>query len=203
MRMKTKCEAFVLACAVAAQAQSPALTKFHDSVNGVAFRYPAQWSSGNSLVFYLGSLILIGVQPGAGPEAPQANVGFNATESKGPYAGTNLNGIQFVYHVAAATSPDEARKRIWPGRGGPKTMLTGEKIHGVAFDHAFWKDAGLGHQADRDIYATFRDGHCYMFEEDIHTVSMDNVNPLTEGQLKQLRRELDSVMQSVRIRGAR
>jgi hypothetical protein len=32
---------------------------------------------------------------------------------------------------------------------------------------------------------------------------MDNVNPLTEGQLKQLRRELDSVMQSVRIRGAR
>jgi hypothetical protein len=70
------------------------------------------------------------------------------------------------------------------------------------YNHFSGGDAGLGHGASREIYSSFRDGHCYLFEESIHTVSMDDPKSLSPVEWKQLHKELDRIMQSVRIESA-
>lgn len=194
--------AIFLAYIFASQSRAQQLKTFVDPKSGVTFRYPAQWSSGNDVAFYLGSLILVPTQPGNGPETPQANVGFNATEPGSAYAGTNLNGVQFVYHVAPAAIADDCRKRILAVED-EKSKAVQATINGVTYSHFSSADAGLGHQASREIYGTFQEGRCYMFEEDIHYAGMDNPKSLTAPQLKHLRKHLDAIMQSVRIRAVR
>jgi hypothetical protein len=202
MRMKTNCGALVLVCFVAAQAQSPHFKTFDDPKSGVSFRYPAQWSSASDIAFYFGSLVLAPAQPGEGPENPEANVGFNARKPRNPYAGTNLYGVQFVYHAATAATSADCGKRILAAEDEKKEPVRAT-IHGVVYDHFSTAVAGLGHQASREIYATFREGQCYMFEGDIHYATPGDPNSMTALQMEHLRKQLDAVMRTVRIRNAR
>jgi hypothetical protein len=187
-----------------AQAQSPALKTWHDEAYGVTFRYPAQWTSGPEIGFYLGSEILDYDSDG-GAKEPLAKVGFVVGPEAGPYSGTNLNGVQFVFNVIPHSTGDQCRKSVEEVANLPLVQTI---LHGIAYDHYSGGDAGLGHQASREIYSTFRDGHCYLFEESIHTVSI-NEEPLSSlqvkrfrSQLKQLQNQLDKVMQSVRFEPA-
>lgn len=197
MGMTARYSSALLFCVLAAQAQSPALKTFHDPTDGVTFRYPAEWSAGQDVQFYLGSEILERNSDG-GAKEPLGKIGFVA-EKTGPYAGTNLNGVQFVFNVVPRSSENECRKRVEDAANKPVTQTT---VHGIVYNHYSGGDAGLGHQASREIYSSFRDEHCYMFEESIHTMSMDDPKSLSAAQWKQLRKELDRVMQSVRFESA-
>ena len=192
-----RCSSVLLACALAAPAQSPALKTFHDATYGVTFRYPAQWSSGPDVQFYLGSEILER-NPDGGAKEPLGKVGFVVGKT-GPYAGTDLNGVQFVFNAIARSTEDDCRKRVEDVANRPLLQTT---VHGIAYNHYSGGDAGLGHGAAREIFSSFRDGHCYLFEESVHTVSMDDPKPLSPSQLNHLHKELDGVMQSVRYDSA-
>ena len=176
------------------QAQSSALKTFHDAKHGVTFRYPAQWESGPGVAFYLGSEIL-NLAPDGGAVPPLGKVGFVVQPESGPYAGTNLNGVQFVYNVSPDSTAGECRKRVEGVSNNPITPAT---VHGVAYNYFSGGDAGLGHGADRKIYSTFRDGNCYLFEESIHTWNPD-AKPLSVPEMNRLRQALNRVMQSVRF----
>jgi hypothetical protein len=182
---------------IAAQAQSPVLKTYHDAKYGVTFRYPAEWKSG--IGFYLPSPILFEPEIGQGPA--RAMFGFNALDEGGPYSGTDLNGVEFVYNVIPRSTATQCRKRV-EGNLNSSQRRVETTLRGVTYDHFSYDGAGLGHQVTGDIYATASHGHCYLFEEAIHTISIDNAKFLSAAQSKQLRDQLDRVMQSVRIENA-
>jgi len=199
MFWKANCASVLLLVALATQAQNPAAKVFHDAQYGVTFHYPARWSAGPDVGFYLGSEI-VEQNPDGGTHDPIAKVGFVVREGDSKYSGTNLNGVQFVYNVVPQSKAGSCRKRV---QDLSEDLVGQTAIHGVPYNHFSGGDAGLGHQASREIYSTFQNGQCYLFEEAIHTASMNEVRPLKPTELKVLQRELDGVMQSVRIEGAR
>ena len=83
-----------------------------------------------------------------------------------------------------------------------ETPIADAVIHGIRYNHFSGGDAGLGHQASRQIYSTMRAGNCYLFEESIHTFERRRSRSVSNAQWKHLRRELDAVMQSVRFDAA-
>ncbi len=179
---------------VAAQSQPSTLKTFHDAQHGVTFRYPDNWESGAAVVFYLGSEIVY-PKPEGGLEEPLGKVGLVVGKS-GPYAGTNLNGVQFVFNLVRGLDAAGCRKRV---EDAANTPVNETVIHGVTYNHYSGGDAGLGHQASREIYSTLRGGDCYLFEETVHTFSFEEARGLTKAQWKQLHAELDRVMESVRF----
>ena len=193
------CAAILFLMALSAQAQTPALKTFQDAKYGVTFQYPEQWSAGPDVSFYLGSEILQ-QNPDGGLPDPIAKVGFVVDEDRKNFAGTNLNGVQFVYNVILNSSKDDCRKRVQSLSEDPIGAAT---LHGVRYNHFSGGDAGLGHQASREIFSSFQRKRCYLFEEAIHTVSMDQARPIDPAKLKHLREQLGAVMQSVRIDSAR
>jgi hypothetical protein len=178
-----------------APSQIRAHKTFHDPKYGVSFRYPSGWSDGADVDFYLGSEIL-DVKPEGGAAAPIAKVGFAVKEGDPRFSHTHLSGVQFVYNVISQSTPEDCRGRIQDLSRDP---IVETVLRGVTYHHFSGGDAGLGHQASREIYATFREGRCYLFEEAIHTATGENSRALTVQQWKHLRRELDAVMQSVHI----
>jgi hypothetical protein len=195
MPRKTTWTCVVLLTVFASHAQTSALKTFHDAQYGVTFQYPARWSAGPDVLFYLGSEILE-LKPGGGAHEPLAKVGFVVGEGDKEYSATNLNGVQFVYNLIPQSTADACRKRVQDLSADPITQTT---IHGVIYNHFSGGDAGLGHQASREIFSSFQNGHCYLFEEAIHTMTMDDAKQLDHARWKSLRRKLDSVIQSVHI----
>jgi hypothetical protein len=199
MRKSFICAFSLLVLVLVAPAQTHRLKTFHDLKYGVTFRYPAGWSSGADVQFYLGSEILQ-LNPDGGAGDPIVKVGFVVKQGDNAYSGTNLNGVQFVYNVISQSTVDACRKRVEEVANNPVVETV---IRGVTYNHFSGGDAGLGHQASREIYSTFQNGNCYLFEEAIHTASMDEVRPLDPAKLHSLRMELGEVMQSVRVDGPR
>jgi hypothetical protein len=173
------------------------LKSFHDPNSGVGFFYPAAWSNGPEVSFYLDSEITTFDK--TGPIAPRAKVGFVANTKHGEYAGTNLSGVQFVYNEIPDKDAAECRKRVTDLADDQRPADT-VTVNGIAYTHYLGGDAGLGHGAERKIYSTYREGRCVLFEESMHTFSMDDPKALSDEKRAQLWRQLDAVMQSVRFR---
>jgi hypothetical protein len=182
--------------ALSCPAQS--LKSFHDPQTGVSFSYPAAWCNGPDVLFYLGSEITTSNET-TGPVPPRAKVGLVADTKSGPYAGTNLNGVQFVYNEIPDTDAAACRKRVTDLADDQRPSDT-VTLNGVIYAHYSGGDAGLGHGAEREIYSTYRGGQCVLFEESIHVFNLSEVKALSSAQTAQLRRQLEAVMQSVRFR---
>jgi hypothetical protein len=108
MRKSCSCALALLVFVLASPAQTPRLKTFRDAKYGVTFRYPAGWSSGADVQFYLGSGILQ-LNPDGGATDSIARVGFQVKEGDKTYLGTNLNGVQFVYNVIPQSTADACR----------------------------------------------------------------------------------------------
>ena len=88
-------------------------------------------------------------------------------EANGPYAGTDFNGVEFVYTVIPNLIPAQCRKRVEALKDDSE-KITETTLNGVAYDHFSYVEAEAGHQAFGEVYATASHGHCYLFEEAIH-----------------------------------
>jgi hypothetical protein len=190
---------FVSGWAGAAPAQT--LATYHDPKYGVSFAYPAEWRADPHLGFYLESDILAPAVAGSGAPEALMKVGFNNADD-GLYPGTNLNGVEFVYFVAPETTQAACYDRIrgLEDKSQGDRKAAGIVIGGMSYLHLKTGDAGLGHGADRDLYAAYVGKLCYLFEAGIHTSNGDDPKPLTRVQYAALRARLKAVMQSVRIR---
>jgi hypothetical protein len=205
-RMKIRRFAFVLACAVpvftAAQAtKRPAattkvLTTYTDPANGVSFKYPAAWTIVREPSFYLPPLISLPQQ------SPQAVVSLSPS---GDYLKTNLGGLEFTYVTLRLPSQASCLQRITEDirEDKPPESVT---INGTQFFHTNTGDAGLCHQANRNIYETYRHGACFLFEAAFYTVCPDPDDgraQLTADQSEVLSRPLDAIIQTVKIRAVK
>jgi len=189
----------VLVCA-ALHAQTNTLTTYYDPGYGVSFTYPSEWKADPKLGWYLGTDILHAFAKES--EAPQAlaKVGFWNT-GIGTYAGTILDGVEFVYFVVPDTTKDACYARLtgFLGTSAAGRRPSRTTIHGVNYLHFESGDVGLGHSAGRDIYAGYLEDRCYLFEAGIHSEPGSDRRILTKEQNNELRARLNAVMQSVQI----
>ena len=193
--------AAISACIVlSVQAQTPTLKSYVDREYGVSFQYPAEWKLDNNLGFYLGTQILPNPEGSSeGPDKPRAIVGFERKlNAQGQYPdGTNLSGVEFVYLVLPQADAAHCYARLGADANGWKRSQI--VVAGVTYQRVQGGDAGLGHGATRDLYGTFREGRCYLFEGDIHTTTADNPKFLAGAKLRKIENQIAAVMQSVKI----
>jgi hypothetical protein len=80
--------------------------------------------------------------------------------------------------------------------------LDNVQINGRSFLHISGGEVGLCHQTSSNIYETFSEGRCYLFQSAIHTLCpgvVDGTRELTSAESKALARQLDLIIQSVKI----
>jgi hypothetical protein len=171
---------------------------YHDPANGVSFAYPAQWKADKKLGWYLGTAILHAFETGFDLPEPMTKVGFSNTDA-GPYPGTNLDGVEFVYLLVPNTTKETCYGRLSRFLESSLRSRSTVMIHGVSYVHFESGDGGLGHGAQRDIYETYLADRCYLFEAGIHTDLGSERKPLTKQQNAQLAGSLNTVMRSVHI----
>lgn len=183
--------ATVLASALSggAQGQIP-LSTYTNATTGVRFQYPSVW------------------KPVAKPEAQtqpflfdqglQPVIDLEFSPKGNLYEKTNLVGLDFVYAAPAASSVAACYKLGEVDSGvAQKEMVT---INGVPYQHAFGGEAAMCHEMSANIYATYRDGVCHLFEQDFMTVCagvQEGTRGLTPAETKALQHHLDAIMQSV------
>ena len=207
-RMKIRRSAFVLSCGplffLAAQApkQAPPAAKvslkvYSDPTNGVSFSYPANWKMSREPSFYLAPLIFYPQQ------SAQAMVFFKPS---GTHLETDFAGLEFTY--VARSEPDQVSclQQVTKDIDPEERPLETVTINGTRFFDITTGDAGLCHQASRNIYETYRHRTCFLFEAAFYTVCPDpNVGraQITAAQSKALSRPLDAIIESVKISPAK
>lgn len=186
-----------------ARSQTPVSKSYVDHEYGVSFQYPADWKLDSGLGFYLGTQILLSGDSNEPYDKARAIVGFERKlNAQGEYPdGVNLSGVEFVYLVIPRTNAAHCYARL--GQEGDKSKRSQIVVAGVTYRRVQSGDAGMGHAVTRDLYGTFRDGRCYLFEGDIHTTTANNPKFLAGGPLRKLEGQIAAVMQSVRIGGTK
>lgn len=204
MRTRRFAGALLWAWMVAAYAQQVKTVEYRDAANGASFAYPAEWRADPGLGFYMQDDILEPTAVGRVAEQAIMKVGFE-NRGTGPYAGTNLDGVEFVYFVVPGGSRAacEGRVRREQDTSQGDRAPAGVVIGGVTYLHLRTGDAGLGHDAYHDLYGGYLADRCYLFEGVVHTIAAQahtsDPTPLTGVQQKALRAQLEAVMRSVRI----
>jgi len=190
----------LLGSALATQAQqvtlvSPSSMQFTDPVYGVTFRYPAKWNFGAGNEFY--SPVSI-----ASPDSlPRGVVFFKDDAGFNPYPNTNLSGAEFVFVNRKASSIRECSALALQGEGNAKP-LAAKTINNIDYVHTKAENAGMCHQVQEDVYATYRNRTCYLFDLAIHTICAgvkDNTRAITNSELAQVEANLEKILSSVEI----
>ena len=184
---------FALALALAplvAAAQSVPLSLFTDPGSGVSFHYPSVWKRVARPETYIPPVVIQrGLQPAVDVEfSPQGNL----------YEKTNLSGLDFVYATAPTASAPECYKLGEVDTGSVHKEVI--QLRGIVYQHASGGGAGMCHEIGTQIYSTYREGVCHLFEQDIMTVCpgvQEGTRGLTATEMKALQHHLDAIMQSV------
>ena len=172
---------------------TPSLMQFTDPPYGVAFRYPAKWTFSVNSSFYATTSITSTNNPARGVVFVKASEGFN------PYPNTNFDGAEFVYANRKSSSTAQCSASL---HGNGEKILAAKTIGSINYVHAQASDAGMCHQTQEDLYATYRNQTCYLFDLAVHTICpgvKDNSRALTTTELAQLQSTLEKILSSVEI----
>lgn len=188
----------LLGTALATQAQqvtlaTPSSMQFSDPDYRVSFLYPAKWNYSVGNEFYTPVSI--------SPDGPPRGFVYFSSNNGGynPYPRTNLAGAEFVYANRQTASTDECLKSVMKGDANAK-MLGTKEINGMSYTHAQTASAGMCHQYSEDIYATHRNGTCYLFDLAVVTLCVfDNTREITNSELAQVHASLEKILSSVEI----
>lgn len=184
--------------ALAAQAQqvtlvSPSSMQFSDPDYGVTFRYSPKWNFSANSGFYATTSITSADNPARGAVFVKDSEGFN------PYPNTNFDGAEFVYTNRKTASIAECSALL---HGNGDKVLATKTIGHINYVHAHASDAGMCHQTQEDLYATYRNQTCYLFDLAVHTICpgvKDNTRALTSSELVEVHASLEKILSSVKI----
>jgi hypothetical protein len=199
--LRLKIISLLFAAALTSQGQqvtlaTPSSMQFSDPDYRVTFRYPAKWNYSESNGFLMTVMI-------ASPENPPRGFVYFSSISGGynPYPRTNLVGAEFVYANRNAASTDVCLKSVLQGDANAK-MLGTEEINGMSYTHALTGSAGMCHSYSEDIYATHKNGTCYLFDLAVETLCpglVDNTRAITSGELAQVHASLEKILSNLEI----
>ncbi len=186
---------FVLSIHAIAQAQQPVPTStYTDPAQGVSFRYPAVWQLSKTGQFY-------DSVPIVPPETQETQAVVNFKAANTPYANTNLSGLDFTYTVVPQPSSSDCDALAIKSTGGPGKS-DHLNLNGVSFLHLKSGSASMCNQLTADLYTTFRNGRCFVFQAGFHTICagvVDGSRALTPAETRALSRHLDAIMPTVRF----
>jgi hypothetical protein len=172
---------------------------YNNPQHGVSFRYPAVWQATTQFAYHPPALTQSDV---AKPIAAFAysEGGFPRKQLVGPYGGTNLEGVRFVYSVVSAASVAECSAKAASVSGSPKGLpvMFGER----SFSMYETESTGMSQSTSGKLYATYAGSTCYLFETDVAVVSpgvVDNIQALTPAQLSFIDSHLIDIIKSVQI----
>jgi hypothetical protein len=183
---------FAMAPMIAA-AQSTSI--FSDPGSGVSVHYPSQWKKVPRTETYIPPYLL---QEGLNPVV---DVEFPPKGS--PYEKTNLAGLDFMYATAPAASVADCYKLGEVDTGSAQKDVI--QLRGIVYQHASGGGAAMCHQIEVQIYSTYREGVCHLFEQDMMTFCagvQEGTRGLTAKEIKALQQQLGAIIQSVAF-GAR
>jgi hypothetical protein len=165
-------------------------TIYTDASTGVSFQYPSAWKQVRRTSGFN--------PPFAFSEANPATVIVEFTGEGNEYQGTTLESLDFLYGTVKATSADACQKLV-DAAGFDEKKPMSQTIHGVTFMHSSGGEGSTGHFIHAEVYTTFRDDTCNIFEEDFtHSApDMPGKRTLTRDEQDVLQRRLDRIMRSV------
>lgn len=171
---------------------------YQDSKYGVSFRYPSVWTRiSKDDQGYFGTKIL--------ESSPGSDVEFRAAVKFSPsgnyYEKTDLDYLSFTYAVAKAAS-HKACDKIAASNVDPGDHLRTIDLAGVEFTQIEGGDAGMMKGVSLIVASTYRQGTCFLFEQDEGETSAKTKpgsRPLTPQEERNLRRHLDLIFASVRF----
>jgi hypothetical protein len=175
---------------------------YEDAQHGVSFRYPSTWKPGTQFG---------NVPPVLSTEATTPNAGFGYSEGGfprnrvvGPYSKTNLEGFGIVYAAQPAASPAacEATAASLAATPGHSTVVLSNRSYSAYQTGG----AGMSQSFSGNLYATYIQGTCYLFETGMGSVApgvVDGVRALTPAQVRSIEAHLFDILKTVRITSRR
>ena len=168
---------------------------YTDPQHGVTFRYPSTWQAEMQFGYNAPALTESGdFQPIAGFSYQE---GYTAA---GPYMDTNLQGFGVVYAAIPTASAAECDTKAIALTEFPKRSRI--VLGGRRFSAYFASESGMSQSISGELYATFAQGTCYLFETDMTDAStqvLEDVRGLTRAQVRGISANLLKIMKSVRI----
>jgi hypothetical protein len=125
-----------------------------------------------------------------------------SSSASGVGLATNFGGVEFAYVTVRQLTQASCLERITADLPPDAKRPDAITINRTQFFHINTGDAGLCHQASRNIYETYRHRSCFLFEAAFYTVCPDPDDgraELTAAQAKALSRPLDAIIQTVAI----
>jgi hypothetical protein len=178
----------MLCAAVPALAQT---AKFVDSATGVSFQYPKEWKRANNSQSYLPTAMI--------PQGAQVRGAIVWNAQKPPK--TTLTGAQFLYALDKGASSDAC---LHPHNEGDsaKPVIDMVRIGSISYAHNHAENAGMCHQEQEDIYATYTNNACYLFDLSLHTICsgvVDGMRDATPSELGAIHAKLEDILKTVQI----
>ena len=180
--------AFMLSAALTAGAQTQS---FSDNSTGVTFRYPQTWALSKSQDFYLPSPLVPGNATRLGAAVWKA----------GNMPKTTLTGLQFLAAVEQKASKDACLHPHEEGSTEPP-KVDSVTVNGVIYAHTRAEDAGMCHQVKDDVYTTYHNHSCYLFDLTVHTICsgvVDGMRDATPAELADADAKLMGILKTVTI----
>lgn len=172
---------------------------YSDPQHGVTFRHPSTWQAEMQFGYNAPALTESGdFQPLAGFGYEEG--GFPRDAAVGPYTDTNLEGFGVVYAAIPTANAAECDAKAAALTQFPKRSRA--VFGGRRFSAYFASESGMSQSITGELYATYAQGTCYLFETDMTTASvqvLEDVQGLTPAQARGIFRNLLKIMKSVRI----
>jgi len=166
------------------------MQQFQDANNGVTVQYSGAWRPLRALVdeHYLRPRkqpVRLALVLDSGPQA---------------YPGTEVAGLSFSYVVVpehTAAGCDQAL--VGNHDAAPEGTVT---INGRRFEVAGEQDAARNQEVVERLYSTFANDRCYLFALQMTKVGFglyDSIKPVTQDEMDDAERRMESVLRTVRI----
>jgi len=134
------------------------MATYTDPAGDLSFDYPAVRKIANSANNYIPPyIVMAGV-------SPQVQVVFSPAGKV--YKTTNLANLVFVYAKTVEPSPQTGTTMAM---GAQPQKTDTRTIHGLSFQHFHTFDGAMCHEADQQVFWTYRGGTCYVFQGDRNT----------------------------------
>jgi hypothetical protein len=198
MKIGNYISAMLLGLAAPAFAQTAAVddsaTRFSDPVTGVSFQYPKEWKQATGNQFYLGQDF---VPENAEVRGAVIWKAWDKTED----AKTTLAGAQFLYAVQKDASSADCAHPVINDPASDSTVDT-VTVGGIAYAHNHGEEGGMCHEEKEDIYATYRNGACYLFDLSVHSICsgvVDGMRDATPAELADVDARLMKILKTVKF----
>lgn len=167
------------------------LKEFRDVSAGLTYRYPEGWNQVSENQFYLSPVFL--------PDQTVIRGGVLFSPG-GILKSTNLSGAEFLFAVQSGASAHECMNPVIPLASG--RHVDSVTLDGIKYAHSRAVTGGLCHEMVEDIYTTYQNNSCYLFDLSVHTICSGAVNGMhnaTKKELADIHAQLTSILETVQI----